>query len=795
MNTNLKVGLEGAFKVDLYSGGKLVSTTDWFNNFITDTGLHMVKDYAFADCFRYLSIGNGVTVNKSSDGGTIATTGLASPFGTFLTNQGKQSGQWIDWRGYEVGSDSPSSACGTYLTSTGPRFFRAWNIPTGDSSVVVQEAGGALNISEFMVSPGHELDFTGKYAFSRIRRSLSIPNGYKALVSYQLKIVFSQTGASSFGLNTFDTTNADTSEDPTNFVTAWSNLYGKYRPVYHGLRCVDNKGHSFIPKYGDLMEPSATNLSQLSFYFSPDNSEFEVNNIDGGAVTSEISAYNSDGLMKFISSDQIPNATLSRDLTAITTQEDLSGFYYSPTAAQLFDSSFPGDEVVTPKNIRLGGPATPNLPSIKNYKVDNTWTNPTEVFNYQETQTDAFSESISFATPGNQQYQAIGGDEHPRIKAVFSSKFLRNPPTAIDYSGPNVRSSATITRKCSFSPNNSMGYNGRFASMVLAYCVNPSASEGDRNYYPYLDCLFKDASGASTLSNSRLQHYRWISGIVLTQRGTGICNAHFSIVDQWGNVPNTIERFNNIQTVQGGVTGSNTEHSELGPFSYSGNERYFVQALNSATHSTGTLGDMVRQITDASGAGYGYGGILMLNGPAYSPATFDPWPSTQMDCALIDRGNGGQTIPSNFDSLNTNTRPLYWPHTGAAGAKLQIRWDSIRFYDNATAKTYGWANGCNGTAYVPTGLAGGGVASSGFCVPTGYVVHFESSGTSEGDSYSRTHFARLLPHGAFPNKDDVYDRETRLQGGLYPALGFDNGIEMNLTLTWTSPCGDASNCT
>ena len=58
-------GLQGQFKVDVYDQkGELVDTTDYFDNFITQTGLNYPLDYNFADCFRYLTLGRNGGANN-----------------------------------------------------------------------------------------------------------------------------------------------------------------------------------------------------------------------------------------------------------------------------------------------------------------------------------------------------------------------------------------------------------------------------------------------------------------------------------------------------------------------------------------------------------------------------------------------------------------------------------------------------------------------------------------------------------------------------------------------------------
>ena len=120
MNYNLNLGLKGEYKVDIYSGKKLVETTDWFSNDITNWGLNYPFIYSFAQCFMFLSIGDQVygTANNNP------YTGLKSPITGFQVYNEKtgfhsQSGQYIGWQGYEIGTEhSNTSTFPSISTST-----------------------------------------------------------------------------------------------------------------------------------------------------------------------------------------------------------------------------------------------------------------------------------------------------------------------------------------------------------------------------------------------------------------------------------------------------------------------------------------------------------------------------------------------------------------------------------------------------------------------------------------------------------------------------------------------------
>src|SRR3990167_7641254 len=81
------LGVNGKFKFDVYSKeGNLKYFTE-SDNFITNTGLSYVSEFALADCWRYLSIGSG-NAGNSATGNNIGTTGLSIPLGTGLSYLG-----------------------------------------------------------------------------------------------------------------------------------------------------------------------------------------------------------------------------------------------------------------------------------------------------------------------------------------------------------------------------------------------------------------------------------------------------------------------------------------------------------------------------------------------------------------------------------------------------------------------------------------------------------------------------------------------------------------------------------
>lgn len=761
MKANVELGLEGAFKVDIYKGKELVSSTDFFSNFITPTGLHYPTIYAFADCFRYLSIGQNSpdTPNRGATGAfPSGTTGLATPITLFTTSVGTQSGLWIGWQGYVTGNNGESSACGTTITAEGVRMFRAWSIPTGGEDVTMNEPGGGqeLNIGEFMVSPTNQGNATGKFAFSRVRRNLSIPNGHKAIITYQLLVRVANTGITQFGTGTFRTGNANLDNDRA-LVTEWERLSGYYRQVYHGLRCIDPFGGTFIPKYGDAFEPSTRNIDRLSFYLSPDNSQFDVST-SGYAQTNEDNAYSADGLREIVRQMNFSDASVFS--STYTAAENLDTVYNNNNPSRLENVPDDDDEDSPRKfaNIRLGADGGANflqLPKLDNYSLHN---NPITTFNYQSRQ-NVVNLPFSYATPGLSGFKS--NLENYGQRAIFSTRTTQIP---FRYTGANkiTGRTKTVTRKSLFSPVSSLGYNTRFGSLVYAFRATDGGA-GERTYYPLIDCLFYDTSGRSLM-----QHYRLISGVYLTDRGAGVkecvLNIRFSGQGTGQTAGENIQRYRNIKTFHGPLVNG------------APNSAHPIISRNSASDYTYGSGELLTGVTPfTQDGGYddstnptGWGAIYGIVATAEEYNTYVTYPK---DCGLVDH------------SLTTNTKPtssgnnLYWPFN-TTGQRLVLEIHSLKYYCPTNGNGYS-----SGQFNANCGVT---IASQNYRPPTGYIVHSEFlEAMSVG--------GRLLPNYARPNNTNT-NTYTAVTGGTLPALSMDNGIEMYLDVSWSSPCGDASDC-
>lgn len=141
---NLK--LHGQFKFELYDLNKnLIKSSDWIDNFITNSGVSYPYSFAFADCFRFLSVGSGTTqnsVNASSPLVIPVTTGLSIPIPKY---------SYIGSRtGLSDASSSNYSSCGFLENPSGVTLMRQWTLPDNKGDYFT----GADSFYEFMVSPG-----------------------------------------------------------------------------------------------------------------------------------------------------------------------------------------------------------------------------------------------------------------------------------------------------------------------------------------------------------------------------------------------------------------------------------------------------------------------------------------------------------------------------------------------------------------------------------------------------------------------------------------------------------------
>ena len=469
MKANTEYGLEGSFKMDTFDGkGKLIDSTDYFSNFITYSGLIYPLTYHFPECFKFLSIGSSSAINNTTRTGLAGNPISLDVIDVF--NGSPRPNQKLSYLGpinYSKGD------CGVQVSKDGPSYYRGWRIPTGTNTV----AGEDVTFSEFMVSPSSGNDPSGKVAFSRVPREVTLRSGASAIVSYRLKLKVQSTGVNY--LTGFDTTKADLEDGE--LATLWSTgTTGHYRQVYHGLSVMDQNGNTFIPKFGDAMEPACKNFNNLTAYFSADNSQFDCNPT-GGKALSFSESYNADGLL---------NVAFGHDYTQEVLEANPAEYVFRNTS---IEGSYPEDIKNYVKDIRYKTVKDPNYIKYTGASIDASYDKTFSI-------TD-----VSVASPGKLGYDAELLDYRNKVTIASVVIPLRFNPN----SGQQDRKK-TITRRAIFTPVKSYGYNTRYGSFVYAF-------KNGADHWPVVDCLLSNNSGQLLMD-----HFRAIIGIHIIDPGNGV---------------------------------------------------------------------------------------------------------------------------------------------------------------------------------------------------------------------------------------------------------------------------------
>ena len=136
--------LQGEYTVDVYKGdGTLRYSLGPSKNFITSTGLSMPIDFAFADCFRYLSLGSGTAVNSITSNSALGTNSLQIPLPQFSYIGGRQvQYDTAHAQSYYI------SASFQEINNT-VKLSRGWRVPVGTDTFATP-----FTFKEFMLSPG-----------------------------------------------------------------------------------------------------------------------------------------------------------------------------------------------------------------------------------------------------------------------------------------------------------------------------------------------------------------------------------------------------------------------------------------------------------------------------------------------------------------------------------------------------------------------------------------------------------------------------------------------------------------
>jgi hypothetical protein len=691
MNYNLNLGLKGEYKVDIYSGKRLMETTDWFSNDITNWGLTYPFNYSFARCFMFLSLGSEAGLSDYNQTGT----GLLNAIKEFtvVSDNGegeikKQSGQYIGWEGYEIGEDKNTSletvgatTCGTSITQKGIRMYRGWTIPTGNSDEKNVIGGTGLTINQFMVSPSSGSDQKGNKAFSLVNRTIIIPSGYYATITYQLSIDFLNysspytffSGKNVLGSNGFfDISNAATGvngSDERELLSGWSNLSGIFRQVSPGFEIVNGVGACVSPtKMGNNLEPYKIDCYNTFFYLSPNISQFCLNGTGGYSTQSK--AYNSIGLMnnyyEFAAELFYTLNIKSEDEDAVAYTNPNEWFY----SGESLNSQT--DELEMPINSRLN-----EFINISNYLTGKFEEN---FLNYKtKNYTGSKNFPVAFATPGKIGFNSSFPDFGQRF---VRSTYLKRMPIDINIKGTGTRFKY-VTKKAIIPPLYSYGTNSRYGSLTLGYNNAGTNDIDELSIYPYIDFVFFDNEGRA----SNMSHYRYIPTIYLKDRGSGISKIRFDIIEENGGKPNSINRFWSAYGFMGsGVSTSinSTGLSGLHPYLVGiiEDDLYNPKFIPNGNKPSGFLlpGQILNEnvpgdLLANNGTGYGsVYGIIASSGFYSSP----------YDLCLLDipnwSGLGGdpsETLVYNFTGSTGYTGNLSWPHFSK---KIKLRLSELEYY-------------------------------------------------------------------------------------------------------------------
>lgn len=146
MSLNSHLTIEGEYTVDVYrKDGTLSYSLGPHKNFITSTGLSFPSKYAFADCFRYLSLGDGTSKNtiKTSVNNGWGTINLDAPLEPYTYIGGRGATYDFDH------STSQYSSASFHEYDSGVSITRGWRVPIGTDLFPTDHT-----IHEVMLSPG-----------------------------------------------------------------------------------------------------------------------------------------------------------------------------------------------------------------------------------------------------------------------------------------------------------------------------------------------------------------------------------------------------------------------------------------------------------------------------------------------------------------------------------------------------------------------------------------------------------------------------------------------------------------
>lgn len=151
MTLDTHLTLQGEYSIDVFNrDGTLSYSLGPFKNFITSTGLSYPHNFAFADCFRFLSIGLGNAKNtiKSSVNGGWGTVNLQTPMSQYSYIGGRETQYDFSHQTSQYTSASFSER------PSGISISRGWRVPSGTSIGDQVFFDNDYTFKEVMLSPG-----------------------------------------------------------------------------------------------------------------------------------------------------------------------------------------------------------------------------------------------------------------------------------------------------------------------------------------------------------------------------------------------------------------------------------------------------------------------------------------------------------------------------------------------------------------------------------------------------------------------------------------------------------------
>jgi hypothetical protein len=309
--------------------------------------------------------------------------------------------------------------------------------------------------------------------------------------------------------------------------------------------------------------------------------------------------------------------------------------------------------------------------------------------------------------------------------------------------------------------------------LVYAYNADETAKYPSKSMYATIDCLFFDSSGRSLP-----EHYRMISGIYFSQRGSGVADGYITITPSGEN----IQRFKNRRIFCGPINNgsfnlTNSSNAQQVYSDYLDNKNLSFMNGEMNFRSGDIRDDVTLGIT-------GWGGVLGVIGDDYN--------ALPLDCGVI---NQNMRVIANTPSTVLTSNP---------SSAAAVYWDnpSSPLTLNITGLKYWGSGACFGGATTPlTGIPGSigqapynwATNPCGFCAPTGFIIHREYINTMIGSDIEVIQYGnRLLPSFGTPNNQNI-NTYSLSRGGYYPGLSMDNGLELALDIMWSSKCSDPTN--